>query len=523
MRELDRLAIAGGMPGCVLMENAGRAVAHEALEVLAGDRSGSVVVVCGTGNNGGDGFVAARHLALAGRRVMVAVAGDADRIAGDAAVNFRLACEMGLEIRTGSAWLGEYGCPHLQAAERSALVVDALLGTGAHGEPRGAVAEAIAAIGRLGAKVVSVDMPSGVDADTGHVAGAAVHADVTVTFGYPKPGLLIYPGAGHVGRLVVDQIGFDWSRLAVSSDLEWFDEACARSALPVRAADAHKGRFGHVLVVGGCESMPGAPALTARAALRSGAGLVTVGVPRCVHAIVASHQPDYMCLALPDAQGCLSGAAAAALKRELGRVTVVCAGPGLSLAAEAQEAVRWILAEASVPVVADADALAAVAAAPELVNKRTAATVLTPHPGECARLLGTSAESVQRDRLAAAREAARTYGCVVVLKGARTIVCGPLAGSESNADGGLRTAIVTGGNPGMATGGSGDVLTGVIGALIGQGLDAFTAAALGAYIHAGAGDQVASRWGQHGLMASDLTDGIAAVMRSLTDGAKGED
>ncbi len=505
MRELDRFAISHGMPGSVLMENAGRAVSREALKLASESGTRHVEVVCGPGNNGGDGFVAARHLAIAGLRVRVLLACDADRVSGEAGINLRLVQGMGIPVE-----------PCATASLRpAAAAIDGLLGTGAAGAPRGAIAAAVDALANHDGPIVAVDVPSGVDADTGRVAGSAVRADVTVTFGYAKPGLLVYPGANYAGRVVVDPIGYNWQTAAAASDLppaqfEWFDGARAAETLPDRPPTAHKGHFGHVLVVGGSVSMPGAPALAARAALLCGAGLVTIATPASVHAIVAQFCPEAMCVPLPDDKGALFPGSMSALARALPRATVVCLGPGMSLSDGAQAFARDLVEKCEVPLVVDADALTALAGHGELSAHRGAATVLTPHPGECGRLIGIQTEQVQHDRFAAVHEVAERYGATAVLKGARTLICG-----HDNRDGIVRTAIVTEGNPGMATGGSGDVLTGAIGAMLAQGCSPYAAAALGVYVHARAGDLASAAVGEHGLTAGAIAGCLPTALREL--------
>ncbi|MBM3493338.1 MAG: NAD(P)H-hydrate dehydratase [Armatimonadetes bacterium] len=510
MRELDRVAIAGGMPGAVLMENAGHAVARQADALYRRVDRGHVWIGCGVGNNGGDGFVAARRLALAGVPVVVGILGDSDRIAGDALTNLHILRQMG--ARFGSL------------TEDASVVVDALLGTGSSGEPRGVVAEAKATVNRHPAPVVAVDVPTGVNADTGAVPGIAIKADVTVTFGYAKPGLLMYPGAEHAGRVVVDSIGFAWDTIALESWLEWFDECAARSIVPRRRRDAHKGDFGRVLIVGGSAAMSGAVALAARGALRSGAGLVTVAVPASVHRIVASHQPEVMCIALPERDGAIALDALPVIERTVERCDAVCVGPGLSVADESQAVARLLIGNCPRPLVADADALTAIVGKPEVTCCRRDAgatfgqdarvTVLTPHPGEAARLLGTDAATVQADRLAAVRELASRYSSVAVLKGAGTLIGDPQPSDPSDPSN-PRVAVVTEGNPGMATAGSGDVLTGLVGGFIAQGLPAGRAAALAAYVHGQAGDEAARRIGEHGLIAGDIAERIPEVIAHL--------
>ena len=504
MREMDRRAIQElGVPGLVLMENAGTAVARHTEAVLRHTGARRVHVVCGTGNNGGDGLVAVRHLAAMGVPVTYAIAGDPERMREDAAANLAMARSLGI--------------PTAAAIPPDAVVVDALLGTGTGGAPRGAVAQAIEAILAAGRPVVAVDQPSGVDSDTGQVPGIAVTAEVTVTFGVPKPGLLLYPAARHVGRLVVDPIGMDWSKTGLELSLRWFDSTDARLAAPRRAEDAHKGAFGHVLIIGGSAGMTGAPVLAARGALRGGAGLVTVSTPRSIQPVVASHLTEAMYAPAPE-DGRFTPQSLPSMSDALERATVICVGPGIGRHPATGEFVRLLLRECPLPAVVDADALWAIADAPEIVAERPAATVLTPHPGEAARLLSTETAAVQADRVQSARRLAARYRAVAILKGARTVVSDGTALPAATTAGStpaLPASIITTGNPGMATGGSGDVLTGLVGALMAQGVPAYDAACLAAYAHGRAGDLAAQRMGQTALAAGDIAETLAEVWKEI--------
>lgn len=490
MRELDRRAIQElGVPGVVLMENAGRAVVEE-IGARWGPLKGlRVHVVCGTGNNGGDGFVAARHLCLAGAEVRCSLAGEAARVRGDALTMLRL---------VDPDLLGP-----VDGVGAAQVVVDAVLGTGVSGPPRGEAAEAIALIRRAGVPVVAVDVPSGVDADTGAVAGEAVQADLTVTFGYPKRGLLLHPGAAHVGELVVRDIGFDWSRLDVPSRWCLLTGERVSGWLPPRPAAAHKGDFGRLIVIGGSRGMTGAPTLAARAALRMGVGLVRVACPGEVEPIVSMGLTEAMTAPLHDWS-------VAEVSSHLEWADAVAAGPGLGAEGWMPERTLELLRGCRRPLVLDADGLNALAASGGTMKDRAGPTVLTPHPGEAARLLGVPVEEVQRDRPAAALELARRHGCVVVLKGAGTLVA---EGGETG-----RVGVCRLGNSGMATAGSGDVLTGAIGALLAAGEGAFEAACAGVYLHAWAGDRAALEIGGQGLLAGDIADRLPAAIRAAREG-----
>ncbi len=501
MRDLDARAMQeGGVPGVVLMENAGRAV-FQLLCERHGPVHGRVYhVLCGPGNNGGDGFVVARLLALAGACPTVTLAGEAARIAGDARVMYELM------LRTGLA-------PSPLPAPRGPIV-DALLGTGARGAPRGPAADAIAWANASGQPIISADVPSGLDSDTGATEGDAVRADATVTFAYPKLGLLVGRGPDLCGELVVDGIGYPWTDLQSATPYRWIRPDDIAPLLPPRGREAHKGQFGHVLIVGGSRGMSGAVCLAARAALRAGAGLVTIGVPECIQPTVAACVQEAMTLALPEYDGGLTEEAAAIAARRAAGCTAVCIGPGLGRNPGAGRFVFAMAKGCSRPLVVDADALNAVADAPDDWQARPD-VVLTPHPGECGRLLGTSAALVQSDRLGAVRRLAARYRGAAILKGAGTLVA-----DGTRSDGGeTPIAVNTTGNPGMATGGSGDALTGAIGAFLGMGVPAYGAACAGVYVHGRAGDLAAARVGMDGVVAGDIVEGIALAVAELRGAA----
>lgn len=490
----------GGIPGTVLMENAGRAVFEFIVERYGPVRGRDFHVACGVGNNGGDGFVIARYLHLAGAWVTVSIAGDTDKIQGDARTNFNVLRQVGVD-------------PWASAPGGAYVKIDALLGTGAKGPPREEIAAAIRRLNADRSPTISVDIPSGVEADTGSVPREAVKAAATVTFAYPKLGLFLSPGADLVGELVVRDIGFDWERLDAETPYRWIRRGALLPFLPPRPREGHKGLFGHVLVVGGSRGMSGAPTLTAKAALRTGAGLVTVAAPAGAQSFIAGKIDEAMTIALEEQGGALCEASFEAIKAQAGKCDVICLGPGASQEPQAQAVIRKILREIDRPIVLDADGLNALASDPDAVAVRKAPTVLTPHPGECARLLGISPADVQVDRLTAVRSVAEKYGAIVVLKGARTLVCDGRQGSPAEYPIGINAT----GNPGMATGGSGDTLTGIIGALMGQGLDAFDAAQLGVYLHGCAGDISAAEHGEIGLVAGDIISALPQAIRNFQE------
>ncbi|WP_320671478.1 NAD(P)H-hydrate dehydratase [Patulibacter defluvii] len=501
LRATDAWAIERlGIAGFALMETAGARLA-DAVTALVPE--GPVAIVCGAGNNGGDGYVAARRLRAAGRPLRVLSTVPDERLRGDAAL-----------ARDGFGGAAEPWDP--AALEGAAVIVDAILGTGATGAPRGLAADAIAAIARAageGVPVIACDVPSGVDATTGEVAGAAVPATETVSFHAATSGLWIAPGKGRVGRLRVVDIGIPAAvSRALPAPAAGLLTERVLDGLPVRGAEGTKFRSGHVLVVGGAPGMTGAPCLTARGAMRAGAGYVTLAAAAGIEPLVASRAPlESLTLPLPEAPDGGAGAAAAAvvLERLGGRGGTLVVGPGLGRHDERGRLVRELAAGAEGPLVVDADGLAALAGDPEALAGRSAATVLTPHAGELGRLLDRSSDEIGAQRLAAVREAARRSGAVVVLKGDDTLIADPAG----------RVAISPGGAPGLATAGTGDVLAGVVGALLARGNDPLRAAAAAVWLHLLAGRRSAERHGADGTVAGDVAEAVAAVRRDHERGA----
>ncbi len=477
VRALDRRAIErGGIPGYELMTRAG----HATLNALRRrwPEARSIAVCCGPGNNGGDGYVIARIARAQGLRVHALAIADPAELQGDA----RRACDE--FVASGGDC--EPWQPQLLAA--ADVVVDAVLGTGLARDVTGLAAACIEAINAAGRPVVAVDIPSGLHADTGHVLGCAVRADLTVTFIGRKIGCHVGVGPDHAGEIQFDSLGVTAMDFAEEPVLRLLDESVVASALPRRERTAHKGRHGHVLVIGGAAGMGGAVRLAGEAALRAGAGLVTVAADaRSLHALSA--RPELMSHALAG-----PGDVAPVVER----ATVIAVGPGLGQSPWAQEILAAALA-AQKPMVVDADALNLLALAPA---RRRANWVLTPHPGEAARLLGSTVADVQADRCAAARELQARYGGSVVLKGAGSIV------QDEHSTGWLCDR----GNPGMAAAGMGDVLTGVIAGIAAQCGDLALAARAGVFVHADAGDRAAGSAGERGLLASDVIEHLRACV-----------
>jgi len=496
MREIDRATIdAFGIPAITLMDRAGRAVAEAALELAA--PKGRFVVVCGGGNNGGDGFVAARLLRGAGRDARVLALVPAEKLAADARAVREQAQRAGVPIDEA----GELAAVEAGVGD---VVVDALFGTGLARAPEGAFAGAIDRIegARVaGARVLAVDVPSGLSADTGRPLGPCVRADRTVTFGFPKRGLVLYPGASLAGEVTVADIGIPpEAARRVPVGCELLSDAEARLLVPPRARDAHKGDAGRLLVVAGSTGKTGAAHLALLGALRGGAGLVTLAARPDVLPLALAGRPEAMSAALPG-EGPLARADLRNLLALATEVDALVIGPGIPRGGETGELLRALLQQAKRPAVVDADGLNALADDPAALAGLGVPLLLTPHPGEMARLCGGTVDEVQADRIGVAAGRARAWGATVVLKGARTVVADPEG----------PPAVVTAGNPGLATGGTGDVLAGLCGALLAAGLSPPAAGRVGAHVHGRAADRVAAGVGERGLVAGDLGEAIGAV------------
>jgi ADP-dependent NAD(P)H-hydrate dehydratase / NAD(P)H-hydrate epimerase len=508
MRAIDRWAIEQrGVPSLDLMERAGAGVAR-AVERTVPD--GRVTVVCGKGNNGGDGLVVARLLGEAGREVTVVCTFPPEELSGDARENLnRLGDLVPVPLTDG-------------ALASSAVIVDAVLGTGFQGQPRGDVAEAIDAIDAARAPVVSVDVPSGVDASTGVVSGAAVRASVTVSFHAGKPGLWIHPGKAHAGEVETIDIGIPRGALSDRRSVPRADVALADpytdlravvtvgliapsvlELLPRRDASSTKFSSGHVLVAGGSRGLTGAPRMAAHASMRAGAGYVTACVPASLQGILASAgPPEMMTRGLSEDDGGLTAEGVTSVLRATERGGALALGPGLGRSDGAVDFARMLARKAKVALVLDADGLNAHAGRLRELADREAPTVLTPHAGELGRMLELEPSEIERERLRHVRSAAEQARAVVVLKGDDTLIAHPSG----------RVAVSPGDSPALATAGTGDVLTGVIAALLAQGLNAFAATAAGVWLHGAAGREAARRQGAaEGVVASDVIAALPAA------------
>lgn len=506
MQEIDRLSISKyGVPGIVLMEHAGRGTAKSILKALpALNSADKVAIFAGPGNNGGDGFVVARWLASAGIPVLIFLISSSDKIHGDARTNYEIALRLKLSLYSVADehdW-GKYK----NIAAGSCLLVDAIFGTGLKREISGLTAEIINWINDLGKPVWSVDIPSGIDADTGRPLGPAVRATRTVTFGLPKLGHVMFPGADHLGQLEIIDIGIPETavREVAPKRVLLTPDVCRKWLLP-RNPDSHKGTYGHALILAGSPGKTGAATLTCLGALRSGAGLVTLGIPRSLNAILEVKLTEAMSAPLPEtAEHTLSKAALPEVNELLKGKKVLAVGPGISYNSETQEIIRKLAREAEIPMVIDADGLGAIKDElkdfqPEKIR------ILTPHPGEMARLTEKNTTFVQQNRISIAEDLARQFGVYVVLKGAATVIAAP--------DG--TTGINTTGAPVLAAGGTGDVLTGLIAGFLAQSYGAFEAACLAVFCHGAAGDLLAKGEKTSGILASEIAEAVPAVMAEL--------
>jgi NAD(P)H-hydrate epimerase len=477
------------------MQSAGSAVARE---VAAHVPEGAVVVLAGAGNNGGDGWVAARQLHAAGRDVRVLSLSDPASLEDMA---FEAAADA---IHAGVRFSVPATPPSPNDLADAACVVDALLGIGATGALRVPLDDWVGAVNSCGGFVVAVDVPTGVDSDTGAVAGVAVEADCTVTFSAIKRGLVLYPGAAFSGEVVVVGVGIEESLTEIPDAPEvWTQEEYA-SLVPLPASDTHKNARGRVLVVAGSSAFPGAAILAARGAMRAGAGYVTLAVPEAVVPIAQNHLLACPVVGLPQAR--TRTLASIALEKVLSLARdydAVVMGPGLTVANGAAAVARGMVARITTPLLIDADGLNALVDARDLLLRRAAPTVLTPHPGELARLLGRSASEIQADRVFSSAELAGDQRAVV-LKGAGTVTsCGG------------RQVINTSGSPALATAGTGDVLAGVIGALLAQGLGVLEAGALGAYLHGRAGEAAAAELTPLCVTAEDIPEFLPSAVAEV--------
>ncbi|MBW3622676.1 MAG: NAD(P)H-hydrate dehydratase [Armatimonadetes bacterium] len=502
MREMDRRAPAEfGVSGLELMERAGLAAYRVAREMLGSGRE--VLILCGKGNNGGDGFVIARLLQRAGYRPQAWLAGSADALDGDAKVNHDRAVRSGVPVRevTDSP-------PPLPRAD---LIVDALLGTGLASDVREPHRALIEAANDSGVPILAVDVPSGLNSDTGQPCGTSIQASKTVTFVMPKVGLALYPGLRLTGEVIVADIGMpEPLRDDPALTMEWTTAAMMRGLLPPPGGSTHKGDRGKVLVIAGAEGFTGAACLSAETAFRAGSGLVYLACPRSLNDIYEVKLTEVITLPVPEPQDrrCFGVESVEAVAEEVEKVDAVIFGPGLSRNDRTAAFFRGVLPkirEREKPTIIDADGLNLLADHPDTPLPEHC--VLTPHPGEMGRLLGCGIKEVQADRIQTARRAVQQYGCVVLLKGPGTVIAAPNG----------RISLNPTGTPGLGTAGTGDVLSGTIGSLLGRGLSAYDAARASAYLQGLAGEIGAETWGEEGMMAGDVLRSLPFALQRVRD------
>ncbi|MFZ3089623.1 MAG: NAD(P)H-hydrate dehydratase [Nitrospirota bacterium] len=501
MQRLDKDAQTRyGISSLILMENAGMQTVRHIEEKYGGLKKKSVVVVSGKGNNGGDGFVIARHAANRGADVSVFLLSDAKGISGDARTNLVILKKMKVPVHTGISNLKG-------SLSKADLIVDAIFGTGLKTDVKGIHAKTINLINNAGRPIIAVDIPSGIDADTGQIKGTAVKADTTVTFGLPKIGHFIYPGAAYSGSLKIADISIPKTLIEKSLiKTRLITKDHVKKILPARRPDAHKGDFGHVFIIAGSPGLTGAAIMAGLSALRIGAGLVTLGIPEGLNNILETRLTEIMTLPLPQTEeGTIAVSARTKIFNFLKKADAVAIGPGLSQNRETAQLVRELMREVKIPIVIDADGINALAGHADILKKARGQVIITPHPGEMARMVNSSAAEINRDRAAIARRFSEQYNVITVLKGAGTIIAEPSGDIYINSTG----------NPGMASGGTGDVLTGMIAGLIAQRSPSPDAAIAGVFLHGLAGDLAAKDRGEAGLIAGDVIEKIPEAIKSM--------
>ena len=505
MQEIDKQTIEKyGIPGLTLMENAGRCCVETIIAEFGLKGTNHAVVLAGKGNNGGDGYVIARLLSQQGWSVKVFVLAEREQISGDAATNLEKLPSNMIDFCPNK---GQLPGLHMEEIIQADLIVDAMFGTGLCNDIGGVYLETIELINASGRPVLSVDIPSGIHGTTGRMLGDAIWANITVTFAFEKLGHLLYPGAEHTGKLIIADIGIPQQLMETASGYDLLNDESIRPMLRRRDRMAHKGHFGHCLIIAGSTGKTGAAALCANSAVRTGSGLVTLAVAESLHTILEIKTTEAMTVPLPDSgSGYLTSSAFPAIEKLFDGKDAIALGPGMDRQPDTVALVHNLIETVTVPLVIDADALNALAEdLTVLRRKKSDNIILTPHPGEMSRLLGASIPDEETSRISLAQEFARNYGIYLVLKGARTIIASPNGFAAINSSG----------NPGMATGGMGDVLTGIIVSLLGQGHASGDACRLGVYIHGYAADMVAEEKGEIGISAGDVQEMLPYAYRKL--------
>ncbi|OGW39166.1 MAG: hypothetical protein A2Y97_13115 [Nitrospirae bacterium RBG_13_39_12] len=506
MRVIDKETIEQyRIPSDVLMERAGLAVASKIKELYSQKR---VIVFSGSGNNGGDGLVVARKLHNEGYNVKVFLASKPEDLKAAALLQYKAAINFGVSIKPAKEFLAKKS----SFITQHSIIVDALFGIGLSKNIAGILSEIIRMINKSKKPVISVDIPSGISSDNGQVMGEAVRAEYTVTFGLPKRGHFLCPGAEYTGKLFIEDIGFP-EKLLESEKLkvELLEKNDVAALIPERHKYSHKGDYGHVLIVAGSRGKTGAAFMTARACLRTGAGLVTIGVPESLADVFQTRVTEEMTLVLPDkGNGTLTGKASSIILDFLkDKADLLAIGPGIGVSADTGKIMKTLLKDSTSPIVIDADGINSIKAEKDIFLKAKAPLILTPHPGEMSRLINKkskiSIHEIEKDRINTAISFAKQTGTHLVLKGVPTVIAGP--------DG--KAFINPTGNPGMATGGTGDVLTGMISGFLSQTMDPLHASVLGVYMHGLAGDIASNEKGRHSMVATDIIDKIPAAFFCL--------
>jgi ADP-dependent NAD(P)H-hydrate dehydratase / NAD(P)H-hydrate epimerase len=506
MREMDRQTIETfGLPGRILMENAGRGAFRVLMDSFPDICNQKVAVIAGRGNNGGDGFVIARYLAQSGIPVTVYLLSESKLLQGDAAANFKLLGPLNIPVRE---------CPDVKAFNKfkkeiahHQVIVDAILGTGLNSDVKGYFKTVIDYINSLNKDVLAVDIPSGLHTDTGQPCGICLQATVTATFAYPKIGHIVFPGVEYTGDLHIIDIGIPpYIAEGVCPRQHLLTAESIRNMIRPRPLNTHKGGAGHVLVVAGSIGKTGAAAMCALSALRSGAGLVTLGVPESLNSVVEPQALEIMTTPLPEiTTGILSDESFDAIMDLVSDKRCLAIGPGMGTAPETLRLVARLVKSCPIPLVIDADGLNNLAGNTDILKSKKTEIILTPHPGEMARLIGASPKDVQADRIRCARQFAEKFKVHVVLKGARTVIAHP--------DG--HVYVNPTGNPGMASAGMGDVLTGMIAGFVSQEYSPSDAAEIAVYLHGSAADHLAQTIGPFGYIASDVMADVPGAIKKI--------
>ena len=511
MQLMDRRTIESfGMPGRILMENAGRGATRFFFKQFSDFKNKRIGVIAGRGNNGGDGFVIARYLAQSGADVWVYLLAASNRVEGDAAANLKLLNPLNIpliEIPDESSFSASQS-----DMEDCDIWIDAILGTGLKSDVKGYFQTVIDFINELNQPVFAVDIPSGLNSDTGKPCGTCIRASATATFGFAKTGHMIHPGPGYTGALEIVDIGIPPYIVETVAPKQFLLTAdLIKSYMTPRVEDVHKGNTGHLLVVAGSPGKTGAASMTSVSALRAGAGLVTLAIGQSLNSVLESQMLEAMTAPLPESQeGALGESAFGVIQKLMSGKKCLAIGPGLGQALETRKLVHKIILESQIPVVVDADGINHLVGRMQILKKAHVPIILTPHPGEMARLLDVNVENIQKDRINCARNIAVGLNVHVVLKGARTIIAHP--------DG--RIFINPTGNAGMASGGMGDVLTGIIAGQIVQGFSPESAAHIGVYLHGAAADSLAHTIGPYGYLASEVMHAIPGEIKKIMNNVR---